>query len=222
MTQIKAVIFDMDGLMFDTEKIYYKSNQTVADELAMEYSFETYSQFIGAGYHEERAGLIEIYEDETLIDTYYEKATVILEDLLLNGPVDKKEGLIELLEFLQEKEIPAVVASSTHRELVDQLLERLEVRKYFKDVVGGDEVATAKPDPAIFNKAFEKTGLRNKNEAIVLEDSKNGILAAHAANIPVILIPDLLQPDAEMKEKATAVFKNLHEMIPFLKENAKK
>lgn len=221
MGKVETVIFDMDGLMFDTEKIYYQSNQAVADELGMDYSFEVYSQFIGAGYTEEYKGLLEIYSDEELLDSYYEKSAKVLEEAFLNGPVDMKPGLLELLDFLKSEEIPAVVASSTRRELVDQLLDRLEVRKYFKDVVGGDEVPTAKPDPAIFNLAFSKTGIEDKKQALVLEDSKNGLLAAKGADIPVLLIPDLLEPDEEMREIAELVLPDLHHVIGYIKEKNK-
>lgn len=221
MSKIKAVIFDMDGLMFDTEKIYFASNSQTAKELEMEYSFETYSQFIGAGYNEEFGGMLEIFKDEELLERYYNRSGEIVLDALLNGPVDKKEGLIEILDYLKAENIPAVVASSTHRELVNKLLDRLGVTEYFKDVVGGDEVPNAKPDPAIFNRAFEKTGILDKENAIVLEDSKNGLLAANGAKIPAIWVPDLLEPTEELKKLATATMANLHDVIDYIENKNK-
>lgn len=221
MGQIKTVIFDMDGLMFDTEKIYFKANSKIAKELGMDYSFDVYSKFIGAGLEEEIIGMKEIYPETANIDLFYEKSGVLLEDLFLNGPVDLKLGLIELLDYLQAEEITAIVASSSHRALVDQLLKRLHVSQYFKDAVGGDEVPTAKPDPAIFNKAFTKTGIDNKKEALVLEDSKNGLLAAYGAKIPVVLVPDMLEPDKEMHEKAAAILPDLHQVIDYIEQKNK-
>lgn len=205
MSKIKTVIFDMDGLMFDTEKIYYRASQETADKLGMEYSFDVYSKFIGAGNDIMVNTMHEMYEDHDLLAQFLKDSQVELEDKLRNGPVDLHEGLIELLDYLKEEEIPAVVASSTHRELVEHLLERLDVRHYFKDVIGGDEVPTAKPDPAIFNKAFSKTGIDNKEEALILEDSKNGVLAAAGANIPVIHIPDMIELDEQTAKKAVAI-----------------
>ena len=192
MSKIKTVIFDMDGLMFDTEKIYYQASQETADKLGMEYSFDVYSKFIGAGNDIMVNTMHEMYEDHELLAQFLKESEIELEDRLRNGQVDLHEGLIDLLDYLKEEKIPAVVASSTHRELVEHLLERLNVRHYFKDVVGGDEVPTAKPDPAIFNKAFSKTGIKHKEEALILEDSKNGVLAAAGAGIPVIHIPDMI------------------------------
>lgn len=221
MTQVKTVIFDMDGLMFATEKVYYKANQKTADNLDMEYSFDVYSQFIGTGnkYYEET--MRELYEDQELVEEFFIKSNKVLEYLLLNGQVDLKEGLIELLEYLKKENIPAVVASSTKRDLVDQLLDRLNVREYFKDVIGGDEVDRAKPHPAIFNKAFNKTGIQDKDEALILEDSKNGVLAADAAGIPVIMVPDMVEADEVVKEKTIVVLSDLNEVIDFIKEKNK-
>lgn len=218
MDKIKTVIFDMDGLMFDTEKIYYQTNQSIADELQLDYTKETYANFVGAGYHQEYNGMLELYKDEALIKTYYEKTGNILKDVLRNGPIDIMPGLLELLAYLKETDIPMIVASSTHRELVEHMLDRLRVRDYFVDVVGGDEVEFAKPDPAIFNKAFSKTSLKNKNEALVLEDSKNGIIAAYDAGIPVVLVPNMVDPDTEMKEKTAAILPDLHAVKTYIEK----
>lgn len=221
MTRIKAVIFDMDGLMFDTEPIYYKANQKTADYLAMDFSFETYSQFIGIGDVDYKRKMEELYKDVELLEEFFEKSQLVLQYLMLNGQVDIKEGLINLLNYLEKENIMAIVASSSNRDLVDQLLNRLDVRKYFKDIVAGDEVSRAKPDPAIFNKAFEKTGLSEKNEVLILEDSENGVIAAHAANIPVIMVPDLIKADESIEEKVLNIFSNLNEVITYLKKNNK-
>lgn len=221
MSKVKTVIFDMDGLMFDTETIYYKANQETADALGMDYSFDVYKQFIGAGDDIYKKAMHEMYDDHVLLGRFLEDSQKVLDESFLNGPVDMHEGLVELLDYLKENDIPAVVASSTHREMVEHLLNRLEVRHYFKDVVGGDEVPTAKPDPAIFNKAFTKTGIENKEEAIILEDSKNGVLAAHGANIPVIHVPDMIELDEETEEKTIAVLPDLHHVIEYIEDQNK-
>lgn len=218
MERIKAVIFDMDGLMFATEEIYYMANQNTADKLGMHYSFDIYSQFIGTDYEIEKEKMRRLYDDQELLDEFFIKSSGVLEYLLLNEQVDLKKGLIELLDYLKQEEIPAVVASSTERRLVDQLLDRLGVRKYFKGVVGGDEVEQAKPNPAIFEKAFEKVGIENKKETLILEDSKNGVLAAFGAGIPAIMVPDMLAADEEVKEKTLAILPDLKAVIGFIED----
>lgn len=218
MEKIKTVIFDMDGLMFDTEKVYFKINQKVAHELGMDYTFDVYSQFVGSGLEQEYDGMVEHFKDKQLVDEYFDQTGPLLEEAFKTGPIDSMPGLMSLLDYLREENIPAIVASSTRRELVEHMTKRLGVRDYFVDVVGGDEVPFAKPDPAIFNKAFELTGLTNKKEALVLEDSKNGVLASYNAGIPVILVPNMLDPDDEMKEKALAVMPDLVRVKDFIKE----
>ena len=218
MSKVEAVIFDMDGLMFDTEPIYYQANQNTADKLGMDYSFKVYEQFIGSGDIEYRTKMRKIYSNhgDDLLDQFFVDSTKELEYILLHGQVDMKPGLLELLKYLQKEKIIAIVASSTNRILVDQLLERLNVRQYFQGVIGGDEVEMAKPHPEIFNRAFDKTKLEDKQNALVLEDSKNGVKAAYGAELPTILIPDLLTPDEEIKDKVVAVFSDLHQVINYI------
>lgn len=213
MSQIKAVIFDMDGLMFDTEPIYYKANQKTADHLGMDFSFDIYAQFIGMGDVDYKKTMRKLYKDHEVLEEFFDKSNQVMEYLLLNEQVNLKPGLIELLDYLHKEQMPAVVASSTKRELVDQLLERLEVKDYFQGIVGGDEVERAKPDPAIFNKAFNKTELPDKSSVLILEDSKNGVLAANAAGIPVIMVPDLIEADKETKDKTQRVYSSLTQVM---------
>lgn len=221
MERIEAVIFDMDGLMFDTEPIYYKANQKTADHLGMEYSFDVYSQFIGMGDKDYVETMRELYEDQELLDEFFEKSNKVLEYLLLNGRVHLKAGLVELLDYLNAENIPTVVASSTKRELVDQLLDRFDIREHFKAIVGGDEVERAKPDPAIFNKAFDKTEQKDKNHILVLEDSKNGVLAASAAELSVIMVPDMIPADEEVQTYTLKICPDLSAVTDFIKETNK-
>ena len=218
MNKVKTVIFDMDGLMFDTEKIYYRANQQTADTLGLEYSFDVYKKFIGAGDDIYVNTMHEMYDDHDLLGRFFEQSRAELQHSFLNGPVDMHEGLIELLDYLKANDIIAVVASSTHREMVEHLLNRLEGGHYFQNVVSGDEVPTAKPDPAIFNLAFSKTGVENKEEALILEDSVNGVLAAYGAGIPVIQIPDMIELDEETKGKTLAILPDLHHVIEYIEE----
>ncbi|MDN6731123.1 MAG: HAD family phosphatase, partial [Atopostipes suicloacalis] len=90
MSQIKAVIFDMDGLMFDTEPIYYKANQKTADYLGMDFSFDTYTQFIGMGEVDYKEGMRQLYKDEKLLDEFFIKSNQVLEYLFFNGEIDMK------------------------------------------------------------------------------------------------------------------------------------
>lgn len=218
MAKVKAVIFDMDGLMFDTETVYYQANQKIADDLGMDYSIDDYKEFVGS------SGALYFSEMENRfahvkgIESFQEKSVQAFENLLVEETIQTKPGLRELLDYLKEQNIIAVVASSTVRATVEELLDETEVRSYFVDFIGGDEVAETKPHPEIFEKAFEKTGVKHKENVLILEDSKNGVLAAHAANMAVIQIPDLVELDEETKQKTVAVYDSLYDVMNYIAE----
>lgn len=215
MPQLKTVIFDMDGLMFDTESIYYQANQKTADKIGLPFDYAFYEKFIGASDADFFQALYDAHDKKELVDEFVKQSREDIEEDLLSRPLPKKEGLDELLAFLKEKEFELVVASSTEHRLVHALLEKADIAHYFDGVVGGDEVENSKPDPAIFLKAWNKTN-SSKEETLILEDSLNGIRAAHAAEIPVIMVPDLFQPNQEALDKTVAVYSNLLEVKEYI------
>ncbi|MFN6759000.1 HAD family hydrolase [Enterococcus hirae] len=215
----KAVIFDMDGLLFDTEIVYYEASQMVADQMGFPYDKELYLKYLGvsdeevwANYHQIFASFGENNVQKFINDAYEE--TIRRFSL---GAVQLKPGVIELLEFLEEHRIPKVVASSNQRHIIELLLEKNQLTNYFETIVSAENVKRAKPDPEIFLLAHEYLGTK-KQETLVLEDSKNGILAAASAEIPVIMIPDLLAPSEDLQQKTLAVLSSLHEVPGYLKK----
>ncbi|MGM9985781.1 MAG: HAD family hydrolase, partial [Bacillaceae bacterium] len=130
----------------------------------------------------------------------------------------KKEGLDELLQYLQANNIPMVVATSTYRKMALWILEKAGVLGYFKGIVCGDEVKESKPDPEIFVKACNLLGLQPE-ECIVIEDSENGLRAAHAAGIRTIFIKDLVTPVEEVLGKVHHQGKSLRDVITYLEKD---
>ena len=122
-------------------------------------------------------------------------------ELLFNTEpsVLRKKGLLELIKYAKENNIKIIVASSTFRKDVLRILKYAEVLEYFDFTVCGDEVKNGKPDPEVFNKAIEKSGIKKEN-AIIIEDSQNGLLAGHNAGIKTIFIKDLVTPIPEVLE----------------------
>ena len=215
----KAVIFDMDGLLFDTEIVYYEASQMVADQMGFPYDKELYLKYLGisdeevwANYHQIFASFGKNNVQKFINDAYEE--TIRRFSL---GAVQLKPGVIELLDFLEEHRIPKVVASSNQRHIIELLLEKNQLTNYFETIVSAENVKRAKPDPEIFLLAHEYLGTK-KQETLVLEDSKNGILAAASAEIPVIMIPDLLAPSEDLQQKTLAVLSSLHEVPGYLKK----
>lgn len=215
----KAVIFDMDGLLFDTEIVYYEASQMVADQMGFPYDKELYLTYLGVSDEEVWANYHQIFASfgknnvQKFINDAYEE-TIRRFSL---GAVQLKPGVIELLDFLEEHRIPKVVASSNQRHIIELLLEKNQLTNYFETIVSAENVKRAKPDPEIFLLAHEYLGTK-KQETLVLEDSKNGILAAASAEIPVIMIPDLLAPSEDLQQKTLAVLSSLHEVPGYLKK----
>ncbi|EMF0104994.1 HAD family hydrolase [Enterococcus hirae] len=215
----KAVIFDMDGLLFDTEIVYYEASQMVADQMGFPYDKELYLKYLGVSDEEVWANYHQIFASfgknnvQKFINDAYEE-TIRRFSL---GAVQLKPGVIELLDFLEEHRISKVVASSNQRHIIELLLEKNQLTNYFETIVSAENVKRAKPDPEIFLLAHEYLGTK-KQETLVLEDSKNGILAAASAEIPVIMIPDLLAPSEDLQQKTLAVLSSLHEVPGYLKK----
>ncbi len=215
----KAVIFDMDGLLFDTEIVYYEASQMVADQMGFPYDKKLYLKYLGVSDEEVWANYHQIFASfgknnvQKFINDAYEE-TIRRFSL---GAVQLKPGVIELLDFLEEHRIPKVVASSNQRHIIELLLEKNQLTNYFETIVSAENVKRAKPDPEIFLLAHEYLGTK-KQETLVLEDSKNGILAAASAEIPVIMIPDLLAPSEDLQQKTLAVLSSLHEVPGYLKK----
>lgn len=131
-----------------------------------------------------------------------------------------KRGLPELLDYLKENRYQTAVASSSSRATVEDYLRRAKMEGIFSTLICGDMVTRSKPEPDIFLKAAEELGAAPA-DCLILEDSPNGIRAAHAAGMRVIMVPDLIEPTADLRAMASKVCESLHDVILFL-ENGRK
>lgn len=206
----------MDGLMFDTESIYYAANKKTADRLGLDFTKDFYLQFVGSSDQALFQGMYDHFNDDEKVSQFVDQSNADAHDMLTNGKIDKKKGLIELLDHLKAKGVKLIIASSSEKWLVEEIIQKNEVDKYFTDIVGGDEVDESKPNPDIFLKALEKLGTK-KEETLVLEDSLNGVRAAHSAGIPVIMVPDLISANDEVRNKALAVEESLLDILKYFK-----
>ncbi len=186
----QAVIFDMDGLMFGTEQMIQRSWDQVGPELGYEPLGYHIYQTMGMNRASRKEYFLGQYgEDfpfERFQDAYREKVKVLTD----REGVPVKPGLRELLRYLRQEKLPAVVATGSSRAHALDLLERTGVLGFFQFVLAGDQVRRAKPDPEIYLKTCDMLGKRPE-ETLVLEDSWNGVRSAYKAGTPVILIPDL-------------------------------
>ena len=190
----KVAIFDMDGLIFNTERQFFKFESMVHKKYGYPSRIEDFTQTLGLSFDSVKEVHKKIFgEDFSTEQIFKETRELVAKDVEENG-LEIMKGIPELLEFFKENGTICCVASSTVTPMVEKYLNIAGIRDYFKHIIGGDQVKISKPNPEIFLKALGKTPF-NKDEAVIFEDSENGIRAAHAAGIPVICIPDLKYPN---------------------------
>lgn len=217
---IQGAIFDMDGLMFDTERLSTEGWMKAGRQLHVPLTEEFVGRFRGTNIAYSRALCKEQFGE----DFDYDRARAIRtehvnEHFRLHGAPVKK-GLFEFLDWLTAQGIPCAVATSTKRELAEWYLRQANVRQYFSYCIFGDMVEKSKPEPEIFLKAA--AGLnRRPEECVVFEDSPNGIAAGKAAGCPVIAIPDIAELTEEMRSGVWACLPDLGEAVRFLQKEEK-
>jgi HAD superfamily hydrolase (TIGR01509 family) len=205
---IGAVIFDMDGLMLDTEPIYKMAWQRAAAECGHPISEELYAELIGRSRVDGEAILADAFgaafsmEDFRAVCARCEAAA-----FAENLPVIKP-GLEELLALLEARAIPKAVATSTERHIAEQQLGSLGLLARFSVLATGDEVVNGKPAPDLFLLAASRLAIEPL-QCLVLEDSEAGVMAAHRAGMHVFCVPDIKRPSAEVAALADGRFVSL-------------
>lgn len=213
----KAVIFDLDGLLVDTELIAYQIYKDILEKYGYQFTKEEYSQdYSGKSMTVNVPHVIETYQLPWTVEQGLEEVLRAEERLLTYG-VELKPGARELLAFLKENHYKIAMASSSIRDRALNILRENGVLDYFGQFVFGKEVEKGKPYPDIFLKACEKLGERPE-DCLVLEDSEAGIQAANAAGIPVICVPDMKRPSQRVLDRAAAVLDSLDQVIQYLSE----
>ena len=212
----KAVIFDMDGLMIDSEHVTYEEYKRKLDLLGYhDFNEVLYKQCLGKNKQGICQVFLDHYGNDFPMQEVWDDVHIWIDERLRNY-VPKKYGLDTLLKWLKQQQVKVIVATSSSRQRVDEILKNANILSYIDDSICGDEVTHGKPDPEIFLKACEKAGVIKKY-AIVLEDSEAGIEAAHRGGIDVICIPDMKYPEPIYQAKTTAILSSLEEVIDYLK-----
>ncbi|WP_300279715.1 HAD family hydrolase [Peptacetobacter sp.] len=218
MKNIKGVIFDMDGVILDTESLSLIFWEKIFKKHNIEIKRDAQILLMGKGKDDTIKGLKEIYGKELPMEEYYkEKGQAVIDYLEENKPGVKK-GFESLLKYLLEHNYKTAIATSTVRWKMKNRMKFL----HFDDMVGavicGDEVKETKPNPEIFLKAAEKLNLSPK-ECLVIEDSKAGVEAAYNGGFKCIMVPDFKKPDEELREKAYKIMDSLEDVEYLLKNS---
>lgn len=214
MSGKKAVIFDMDGVIFDSERAVLQCWREVGERFGLEGVEGVFLRCVGTNKRRTREILFEAWPALDF-DAFDGAARSLFLSRYDRGRLPVKPGVRELLEALREAGVPLALASSTRGETVRRELGEAGLLAYFDAVIGGDSVTKSKPDPEIFLTACARLGARPE-DVCVIEDSFNGVRAAYAGGMHALMVPDLLPPDAEMRRKAEAIFPSLLELREYL------
>ena len=216
------VIFDMDGVIVDSEAVYLAGYLHAAElyDLPIEDMRAAVGRAVGVIDAMERQIMIETFGHlpQFSMDKTYKACRDYFNNIVETGQMQLKPGAAEILQFLRNKNIPVGLASSSPRVMIKKVLERHDVLRYFDVIVSGDMVMKGKPDPEIFLRCADAMGIpvSKYSETFVIEDSHNGIRAAYAAGMKPVMVPDQLPPTQEMREKAAVILPSLTDAAQWL------
>ncbi|MCC5844142.1 MAG: HAD family phosphatase [Verrucomicrobia bacterium] len=210
----KAVLFDMDGTLIDTERIGAASWDHAGAEMGLTVPEVVKRRMVGRTLPDihaiVREGMPEVDSDRLLA-----RANHHYHRLVTEAPPPVKAGARELLEWLRARGVPMAVATSSRRVQAEDKLGRTGLRNFFEVIVGGDEISRGKPDPEIFLVAAERLGVEARG-CVVFEDSGPGIEAAERSGGLAVFVPEMHPPDPAQALFAHRILKDLHEAVPLL------
>jgi len=218
--KIKLIIFDMDGLMFDTEKLLFRTWKEACKKYKKKVSNKIFKETIGLNMKKTKEVYKKYFGHSFPFEKIIDESTRLLENHMNTEGVPLKEGLSELLEYIRKKQLKVALATSTERKRTEMLLNISGTKKYFNVVTCGDEIVKGKPDSEIFLKTSQKTGCPPEN-CMVLEDSKNGIMAAYRAGMLPVMVPDIIKPGKEIEAMLFKKFNSLKEVKDYFEDNFK-
>lgn len=212
---IDLFIFDMDGLVFETEKLYLKFIPEVLKEKGYIPNDDIIHNSIGMTTKNTEILYKSHFGDDFPFSYFTEKIYEKLLDYNKKNGLELCNGVLEVLEYLNKHGKKCVIASSSDAYIIKEYLKKNNLSKYFIDITAGNEVTHGKPDPEIFLLASKKQNVDPKN-CIVFEDSYNGVRAAKNANMKAIMIPNVQKPTDEMKEISTLILNSIKEILMYL------
>lgn len=211
MTQENSVVFDMDGVLFDTERLCLESWVAVSNAQGIQDMAEFFPSCIGRNDTDTKALVLEHYGADFPYEAFCREASAHFHQSVEQNGLPVKKGVLEILDFLKQENWNVGLASSTSYPSVTAHLKRAGLRDFFSVIVTGDMVEHSKPQPDIYLMACDRLD-RQPGQCYAIEDSPNGIRAAFLAGMKPIMVPDLVMPDAEMQEICHKIFLNLEEV----------
>ncbi|HSI37466.1 MAG TPA: HAD family phosphatase [Methylotenera sp.] len=204
----KAAIFDMDGLLIDSERIIMQACILAASEFGISYTQSDYVQLIGRAAPDSTQVMTAQLGGVSNFTKVIQRVDEILE--ASENYFSLKIGALDIIKHFHTQGIPCGVASSSYQNIIKSRLSKVGVWEYFSAITSGDEVRRGKPHPDIYLLAIKKLGIPAQ-ECIAFEDSEFGARAAIAAGLKVVVVPDLKQPSDYVSENCYQVLNSLTE-----------
>lgn len=211
----KQIIFDMDGVIFDTENLVLSCWRFLAEKYDIPGIEDTFRRVIGVSAEGTKKIVREMYGDDFPCEMFWKEWKQLFNQKIEKQGMPVKRGARELLSFLKINGYRVGLASSTRYETVVDELTRAGLIDFFEVLVGGDMVERGKPEPDIYLCACEQMEIAPK-ETFAIEDSWNGVRSAAGAGLRVLHVPDLLEPNEEMERLSYAVFDDLIDLRNYL------
>jgi beta-phosphoglucomutase-like phosphatase (HAD superfamily) len=207
----QAIIFDMDGLMINTEPIYHQAWKQAAQDLGYTLTDDRYVSLVGQSNADAEAVFLSEFGEDFPLQDFQVRWAGYWEEMISTTAIAPKPGLLELLDWLEFTNIPKAVGTSSIWKEAQLSLTAANIRHRFAHIITVDQAGRGKPAPDIFLMAAQALAME-PGQCLVLEDSIAGVKAASAAGIPVIMVPDLQAPSEEAIALAYAVLPSLHEV----------
>lgn len=215
MFKKKAVIFDMDGTLIDSERVFLDVATEYSKSIGLSNDEEIWHSLIGFDAKTSSKMLVDHFGDDYDVEYHANEMQKLRHEFYDNNPVPVKKGIYEIFDYLIKNDYKIAVASSTRHQRVVELLTAINIYDKCDFVIGGDRVDHCKPHPEVFNTVVENLNIA-KDDCLIVEDSVNGILAANAAGIDVVHVPDIAQIPNSMYQDINLILNDLSELIKYL------
>lgn len=215
---MKAIVFDMDGVLFDTERLCMNTWHEMAKERNMEHMDQVAENSIGRNRVAIERVYLDTYGEDFPVAQFLDESRKRMWESIEQNGLKLMEGVMELLNYLRENGYRIAIASSSGEPVIERYLGIAGMRQYFDRIVGGNQIKNSKPSPDIYLKACEILGADPK-ETIAVEDSPNGIRSAYRAGMIPVMIPDLIEPDEEIRQMYYKKYASLTEFREALENN---
>ncbi|MCF7362212.1 HAD family phosphatase [Vibrio sp. A1-b2] len=214
--KFKAAIFDMDGLLLNTEQVCLEIFEQACYAVGVPFHREIYLSVIGKNAAGIEQTLREGYGPDLDYPVLHQEWRKRYDAVVKHQAIPVKEGVVEILQWLKENNIPTAVATSTQRDVATVKLRLAELDQYFDTYATGCEVKNGKPDPEIYLLAAERLNIAPEH-CLAFEDSNNGVKSAMAANMITYQIPDLVKPCDDVLALGPYIRNSMHDVLSELK-----